>query len=89
MIRDDVYGWDQLALARLATGDVVGAQAAVDRALRLGTRDGNLWWHAARVADAAGDRARAVALARTALEINPAFHVADAAQARAFVEASR
>jgi tetratricopeptide (TPR) repeat protein len=85
LVRNDIYGWDQLALARLATGDVAGARVASERALRLGTRDGNLWWHAARVAEAAGEQDRAKTLAATALEINPMFHVADAALARAMV----
>jgi tetratricopeptide (TPR) repeat protein len=86
-IRTDVYGWDQLALARLATGDVTGARDASDRALSLGTRDGNLLWHAAQVALAARDRHRADSLARRALDINPVFHVADAAAARALLSA--
>jgi tetratricopeptide (TPR) repeat protein len=88
-VRTDVYGWDQLALARLVTGDARGAAEASSRALALGTRDGNLFWHAAQVAVMRGDTTQAMQLARTALKINPHFHVADAAAARAFVTAAR
>jgi tetratricopeptide (TPR) repeat protein len=87
--RSDVYGWDQLSLARLAMGDLAGARAASSRALALGTRDGNLYWHASRVAAASGDSVRARALADTALKINPVFHVADANSARAFLRTTR
>jgi Tfp pilus assembly protein PilF len=81
--RPDVYGWDQLAMARLLTGDIAGARAASDRALALGTTDASLLWHAARIADAAGDRARGAALTRRALAMNPTFHAEDVARAQA------
>lgn len=84
-VRTDVYGFDQLAMARLATGDLPGAQEASRRARSLGTRDGNLWWHASRIAQAAGDAVEAVRCARMALAINPHFHVADAPAARAYL----
>ena len=71
--RRDVYGWDQLAMARLATGDVAGAERAVDEALRLRTTDAVLWWHAARVARAAGKMELARSRASKALQINPRF----------------
>lgn len=59
-VRRDVYGWDQLAWARHLTGDRTGAEVAMAEALRLGTRDAMLFYHAGRIALAAGDTASAV-----------------------------
>lgn len=50
--RPDVYGWDLLAWARYLDGDVVGASAAISQALRLGTCDAALFYHAAVIAAA-------------------------------------
>ncbi|HEX6049587.1 MAG TPA: tetratricopeptide repeat protein [Gemmatimonadaceae bacterium] len=76
--RRDVYGWDQLAMARLATGDVAGAERATEEALRLGTTDAVLWWHAARVAKAAGKTELARNRAAMAVRLNPRFDHRDA-----------
>ncbi len=54
-VRTDVYGWGQLALARLLTSEVGGAREAMAQAKRLGTRDSWLDALSARIARAAGD----------------------------------
>jgi Flp pilus assembly protein TadD len=82
-IRQDVYGWDQLAFARYLTGDVSGAAQAINAAMATGTQDANLYFHAALIARARGDTARARALAAQALELNPHFHHRYVADARA------
>ncbi len=82
--RRDVYGWEQLALARLATGDVTGAESAMREALRLGTTDALLWWHASLVAERAGNAKEALELATRALDLNPRFHHLEAKRAQAF-----
>ncbi|MGH7712555.1 MAG: hypothetical protein ACREOG_14790, partial [Gemmatimonadaceae bacterium] len=81
-IRQDVYGWDQLALARYLTGDISGAKAAIDEAMTSGTQDANLLYHAAIIARAHGDTLEARLLAGKALAINPRFHHRDADKAR-------
>lgn len=83
-IRTDVFGWGQLAWARLLTGDVAGAEEAVRRATAPGARDGWLSYVAGLVAEAAGDQAGATRAFREALEINPHFHhrLADDARRR-------
>jgi tetratricopeptide (TPR) repeat protein len=80
--RRDVYGWDQLALARLYTGDAAGAARAMKQAMRLGTPDANLLYHRALIAAALGDSAECRALAGEALRLNPRFHHRFAAHAR-------
>jgi tetratricopeptide (TPR) repeat protein len=86
--RRDVYGWDQLAIARLLTGDTSGAAQAMEQALRLGTADANLTYHAALIAAARGDSARARTLAAAALRVNPRFHHRFATHARALAGAN-
>jgi hypothetical protein len=87
VVRQDVYGWDQLALARLHAGDIRGAQQASDRARALGTRDANLIWHAALIALAADDGQSARTLAGDALAMNPHFHPRDTHAARQLADA--
>jgi predicted Zn-dependent protease len=82
-LRRDVAGWDQVALARLLTGDVSGAEVAVREALRLGTRDAGLQWRAAQVAFAAGRHTAARAHLDSALTRNPRFHPRATAWTRA------
>jgi tetratricopeptide (TPR) repeat protein len=80
--RPDVLGYDMLAWALFQTGDIPGARAASVRALRLGTRDAHLHFHAGVIAQAAGDSAGAREHLKTALKINPNFHPRQAQQAR-------
>jgi pentatricopeptide repeat protein len=70
--RDDVYAADALAWTLFQSGRVTEALAAVRRALRLGTQDPLLLYHAGAIATDAGERGDAVhwldaAIARPAL----------------------
>lgn len=71
--RHDIYGADALAWTALKVGRVAEAQAASKEALRLGTRDAKLFYHAGMVARAAGDEASASSLLGRALALNPEF----------------
>ncbi len=86
-IRQDVYGWDQLAFARYLTGDLPGAQAAIKKAMAMGTRDANLHYRAAMIARARGDTIRSRVLAAQALQLNAHFHHRYVADARALANA--
>lgn len=57
--RGDVFSHAALAWARLAAGDVTGAEAALRAALAEGTRDARLDFHAGEIARAAGRHAAA------------------------------
>jgi tetratricopeptide (TPR) repeat protein len=81
-IRKDVYGWDLHAWALYRSGHPVQAREASDRALRLGTRDARLWFHAGMISLALGDEDRAREQLATALEISPAFDPVQAEVAR-------
>ena len=74
---DDAYAW---ALYR--AGRVDEARHVSEQALRLGTRDARLLYHAGAIAVAAGDRAHGRALVTQALALNPKFDFTGAMEAR-------
>jgi tetratricopeptide (TPR) repeat protein len=81
-VRRDVHGADALAWAALKAGRLSEARAAIGDALRLGTRDARLWYHAGMIARALGDRALAREHLERALELSPQFDVYQAPIAR-------
>jgi tetratricopeptide (TPR) repeat protein len=80
--RRDIYTCDTLAWALYKKGLYAEAQAAADEALRLGTRDPRLLYHAGMIAHALGDRGRAAKYLRQSLALNPSFDVLQADVAR-------
>jgi Flp pilus assembly protein TadD len=74
---DDAYAW---ALYR--AGHVDEARRMSAQALRLGTRDARLLYHAGAIAIAAGDRAHGRGLVTQALALNPGFDFTGSAEAR-------
>ncbi len=62
--RRDIFTMDILALAYLKAGQLVKARHASDDALRTGSRDARLLWHAAEIRAAAGEPAAAMELLR-------------------------
>jgi predicted Zn-dependent protease len=70
---DNVFAADVLAWARYRAGDAVSARPLVDRALRLGTRDAMLRFHAAAILHATGDDGRARTELQSAFAENPWF----------------
>jgi tetratricopeptide (TPR) repeat protein len=86
-IRRDVYGWDLLAWALHKAGRDSEAAAAMQRALALGTRDATLFYHAAMIEHALGHRAAGRRRLEQAVGVNPYWHPAQPAEARAALEA--
>jgi len=62
-----------LAWAALKAGKIDEARQAVKDALRLGTQDAKLFYHAGMVARSAGDIAAAQDYLRLALKLSPRF----------------
>jgi tetratricopeptide (TPR) repeat protein len=81
--RGDIYTDDALAWALHKNGRSAEAKRAIERALRLGTRDAALHYHAGMIAAALGRRAAAARHLRRALAITPAFDLRQAPLARA------
>lgn len=71
--RHDIYGAEALAWTALKSSRITEAQAAMREALRLGTRDARLFYHAGMIARASGDKATGAAFLQRALALNPNF----------------
>lgn len=74
-VRHDVYTSDALAWALLKNGKTTEARAAIEQAMRLGTQDALMEFHAGMIYNALSDPTKASAHLRRALAINPHFHV--------------
>ena len=81
-VRKDIYGADALAWASLKNNKVAEAQNLIRSALRLGTKDVRLFYHAGMIAMAAGDSKQAREYLQQALTLNPQFDPLQAAIAR-------
>lgn len=73
-VRKDVYAYDVLAWALYKNGRVAEARAAIIEALKPGTRDARLFFHAGLIERALGNRAAARDHLVRALATNPQFH---------------
>ena len=85
-VRRDIYGADALAWTALKAGKLMEAQAAIKDALRFGTQDAKLFYHAGMIADAAADKSTARRFIKDALALNPQFDSLQAAVARKILE---
>lgn len=83
--RPTVHGADTLAWAMHRTGNDVEADRHAREALRLGTRDPRILYHAGAIASALGDATRAADLLGRALAGNPHFNPLDAPRAEALL----
>ena len=81
-VRRDIYTWDALAWALYKNGNLAEAIKASDRAMRFGTRDSLILFHAGTIAQSSGRTEQARDDFKQALQINPHFHLiyADSAQ---------
>ena len=85
-VRKDIYGADALAWTALKAGKIAEAQRAIKEALRLGTKDARLFYHAGMIARAAGDQSGAAEYLKRVLALNPQFDPMQAAIARKILE---
>lgn len=84
--RRDIYGADALAWAALKAGKLDEAQSAIKEALKLGTKDAKLFYHAGMIHRAAGDNRTAKDYLERALKLSPVFDPLQAAFARRALE---
>ncbi|MFN8593285.1 MAG: tetratricopeptide repeat protein [Thermomicrobiales bacterium] len=84
--RKSVVAYDALSWVLYRGGDLDGAAAASEQALRLGTRSALMDFHAGMIAAARGERGRAITLLSSALDLNPHFSIRYAPEARQTLE---
>jgi len=72
-IRKDIYGYDALAWCLYKNGKIPEAMEAMTRALKLGTKDAKLFFHAGMIYQKSKP-ASARKYLRAALNTNPSFH---------------
>jgi tetratricopeptide (TPR) repeat protein len=84
-VRGGPYTDDARAWALYRAGKLVDARAASDRALRHGTKDAALLYHAGAIRIAAGDVEAGQKLVQEALARNPAFDATGAVEAAKLV----
>jgi tetratricopeptide (TPR) repeat protein len=80
--RNDIYTADTLAWIFYKSGQFQEAKVAIDSALRLGTRDPRLLYHAGMISLSLGDKAAGSKYLKEALAINPHFDILHADIAR-------
>jgi tetratricopeptide (TPR) repeat protein len=80
--RQDIYGYDAAAWAYYKNEKYAEAQAMMQRAMALGTRDARLYYHAGMIAFALGNKAEARHLLNEALTISPYFSILQAEDLR-------
>jgi tetratricopeptide (TPR) repeat protein len=80
--RQDVYAHDTLAWALCKNKRFAEAAREMDKALKLGTQDAGLFYHAGMIQHGLGDVNRARAYLEQALALNPHFSLRQAAVAR-------
>lgn len=87
--RKDINTCDALAWALYKKGLFAEAKVAADEALRLGTREPRLLYHAGMIAYALGDRKQGAKHLQQALALNPSFDVIQAEVARRTLSGGR
>ena len=85
--RPSVHGADTLAWALYKNGEVGEARRYAKEALKLGSRDALLLFHAGMIEKAAGNAAEARALLQQVVNVNPRFSLVYANEAKAALEA--
>ncbi len=80
--RNDIYTSDVLAWCLYKKGRFTEAKTAIDEALRLGTRDPRLFYHAGMIALSNDDNQKGADYLKQALAINPSFDILQAEVAK-------
>jgi tetratricopeptide (TPR) repeat protein len=87
-VRRDIYGADAMAWSALKAGKISEASSAMKEALRLGTQDPTLFYHAGMIARAAGDELKAREYLSQAIRLSPQFDPLQASIAKKALESS-
>jgi len=72
--RKDIYAYDLLAWSLYKNGKTEDARDAIEKALKLGTKDAKLFFHAGMIYRALGAKEKAAQFLSRAIDTNPRFH---------------
>jgi tetratricopeptide (TPR) repeat protein len=86
-VRKDIYGYDALAWALHKNGRHFEAAEAIAEAMRLGTQDASLFYHAGMIYYGLGEHEKSRHYLEQALALNPHFSLLQAHHARRTLEA--
>jgi tetratricopeptide (TPR) repeat protein len=81
-VRGDIYGHDALAWALYKNNRLDEAAAAITEAMKLGTQDANLYYHAGMIYYRLGQKERAQEYLEHALALNPHFSLLQSDRAK-------
>jgi tetratricopeptide (TPR) repeat protein len=84
--RADIYSSDALAWCLYKKGRSAEARKQIGEAMRLGTRDAQIYYHAGMIYEALGERGKAAKFLRLSLRINPHFDLLQSDVARRALE---
>ena len=84
--RRDIYAYDVLAWNLYRNGELKAAREAIHKALKLGTRDAKLFFHAGMIHYGLGELDEARKFLSRALVTNPHFHILFAEQAQRILQ---
>lgn len=76
--RKDIYAYDTYAWALYKNGRYTEAAAAIQAAMKLGTQDAALYYHAGMISKSLGDDAQAQRMLSQAISLNPYFDLLQA-----------
>ena len=85
--RQDIYTCDALAWILFKNNRLDEAKKSIEEALRLGTRDARIFYHAGMIYDGLGDKRNAAKYLNLSLAINPNFDLLQAEKAKQILEA--
>jgi tetratricopeptide (TPR) repeat protein len=85
-VRQDIYGYDALAWALFKNGRLSEAAEAISQAMKLGTQDASIYYHAGMIYYRLGDPQQARQHLQQALALNPHLSIRHADQARLTLE---
>ncbi len=81
-VRQGIFTCDALAWILLKNNRLDEAKKSIEEALRLGTRDARIFYHAGMIYEAMGDKRNASKYLRLAIATNPTFDLLQADRAR-------
>jgi tetratricopeptide (TPR) repeat protein len=85
-VRQDIYGYDALAWALFKNGHLDKAAEAIAAAMKLGTQDPSIYYHAGMIYYRLGEQQQAGQYLQQALKLNPHFSIQQADEAKRTLE---